>query len=80
MNIFDPNESVNKKIILCMYMHGTKKIYMRPGATKGTLRRENENSFFDVLCLITFHWLFKNKKLLSSPIFDKVIVTSMFRN
>ena len=23
-------------------------IYMRPGATKGTLRRENENSFFDV--------------------------------
>ena len=28
---------------------------MRPGAMKGTLRRENENSFFDVLCLITFH-------------------------
>ena len=24
---------------------------MRPGATKGTLRRENENLFFDVLCL-----------------------------
>ena len=24
---------------------------MRPGATKGTLRRENENSFFDVLYL-----------------------------
>ena len=35
---------------------------MRPGATKGTLRRENENSFFDELCLITFHWLFKKKK------------------
>ena len=33
--------------------------YLRPGATKGTLRRENENSFFDVLCLITFHWSFK---------------------
>ena len=32
--------------------------HMRPGATKGTLRRENENSFFDVLCLITFHWSF----------------------
>ena len=32
---------------------------MRPGATKGTLRRENENSIFDVLCLITFHWSFK---------------------
>ena len=31
---------------------------MRPGATKGTLRRENENSFFDELCLITFHWSF----------------------
>ena len=24
-------------------------LYMRPGATKGTLRRENENSFFDEL-------------------------------
>ena len=35
--------------------------HMRPGATKGTLRRENENSFFDVLCLITFHWSFKKK-------------------
>ena len=34
---------------------------MRPGATKGTLRRENENSFFDVLCLTIFHWSFKNK-------------------
>ena len=36
---------------------------MRPDATKGTLRRENENSFFDVglLCLITFHWSFKKK-------------------
>ena len=33
--------------------------YMRPGATKGTLRRENENLFFDVLCLITFYWSFK---------------------
>ena len=32
--------------------------HMRPGATKGTLRRENENSFFDDLCLITFHWSF----------------------
>ena len=31
---------------------------MRPGATKGTLRRENENLFFDVLRLITFHWSF----------------------
>ena len=31
---------------------------MRPGATKGTLRRENENSFFDELRLITFHWSF----------------------
>ena len=35
-----------------------KSVYMRPGATKGTLRRENENSFFDVLCLITFYWSF----------------------
>ena len=35
--------------------------YLRPGATKGTLHRENKNSFFDVLCLITFHWSFKNK-------------------
>ena len=34
---------------------------MRPGAAKGTLRRENENSFFDVLCLITFHWSFLKK-------------------
>ena len=34
------------------------KRYMRPGATKGTLRSENENSFFNVLCLITFHWSF----------------------
>ena len=34
---------------------------MRPGATKGTLRRENVNSFFDELCLITFHWSFYNK-------------------
>ena len=34
---------------------------MRPGATKGTLRRENGNSFFDVLCLIIFHWSFKKK-------------------
>ena len=34
---------------------------MRPGATKGTLRRKNENSFYDVLCLITFHWSFKKK-------------------
>ena len=24
---------------------------MRPGATKETVRRENENLFFDVLCL-----------------------------
>ena len=31
---------------------------MRPGATKGTLRRKNENSFFDVLCLIKVHWSF----------------------
>ena len=53
---------------------------MRPGATKGTLRRENENLFLDVLCLIRFHWSFKKKKKLSSPIFDKVMVTSMFRN
>ena len=29
---------------------------MRPGATKGILRRENENLFFDVFCLITPHW------------------------
>ena len=36
---------------------------MRPGATKGTLRRENENSFFDVLCLITSNWSFFKKKL-----------------
>ena len=34
---------------------------MRPGATKGTLRRENEILFFDVLCLITFHWSLKKK-------------------
>ena len=34
--------------------------YMRPGATKGTLRRENKNSFFDV-CLITFYWSLKKK-------------------
>ena len=34
---------------------------MTPGATKETLRRENENLFFDVLCLTTFHWSFKNK-------------------
>ena len=34
------------------------KFNVRPGATKGTLRRKNENSFFDVLCLITFHWSF----------------------
>ena len=52
---------------------------MRLGAMKGTLRRENKHSFFNVLCLITFHWSLK-KKLLSSPIFDKVMVTSMFRN
>ena len=38
--------------------------YMKPGATKGTLRRENENLFFDVLCLITFHWSFKIKSFL----------------
>ena len=37
------------------------KRHMRPGATKGTLRRENENSFFDVLCLITFRWSFFKK-------------------
>ena len=36
----------------------TDQGYMRPGATKGTLRRENEISFFDELCLITFHWSF----------------------
>ena len=35
-----------------------KKHHMRPGATKGTLRRENKNLFFDELCLITFHWSF----------------------
>ena len=35
---------------------------MRPGVTKGTLRGENENSFFDVLWLITFHWSFFKKK------------------
>ena len=28
----------------------TQYIYMRPGATKGTLRRKNENSFF--LCIM----------------------------
>ena len=39
----------------------TTTSHLRPGATKGTLRRENENSFFDVLCLITFHWSFKKK-------------------
>ena len=44
----------NKKI---MY----EIMYMRPGATKGTLRRKNENSLFDVFCLITFHWSFKKK-------------------
>ena len=49
---------------------------MRPGVMKVTLRREKENSFFGVLCLITVHWSFKKK--LSSPIFDKVMVTSMF--
>ena len=54
--------------------------HLRPGATKGTLRRKNENSFFDELCLIIFHWSFENKIQLSSPIFDKVMVTSMFRN
>ena len=32
-----------------------KRVNMRPGATKGTLRRENKNLLFDVLCLITFH-------------------------
>ena len=37
---------------------GGYSLQMRPGATKGTLRRENENLFFDVLCLITFHWSF----------------------
>ena len=51
---------------------------MRPKVTKGNLRRENKNSFFVVLCLITFHWSLKKK--LSSPIFNKVMVTSMFRN
>ena len=62
----------------CFFNRTCTKIYMRPGVTKGTLRRENQNSFFGVLCLITFHWSFK--KLLSSSIFDKVMVTSMFRN
>ena len=32
---------------------------MRLGAMKGTLRRENKHSFFNVLCLITFHWSLK---------------------
>ena len=36
------------------------KIY-ETGATKGTLRRENENSFFGVLCLITSSGHFKIK-------------------
>ena len=35
--------------------------YMRPGATKGTLRRKNENSFFDVLCLLNSTGHFKIK-------------------
>ena len=39
-------------------MQLTKLQHMRLGVTKGTLRRENENSFFGVLCLITFHWSF----------------------
>ena len=38
---------------------GPPETNMRPGATKGTLRRENKHLFFDVLCLITFHWSFK---------------------
>ena len=37
---------------------------MKPGATKGTLRRENKNLFFDLLCLIIFHWSFKKKSFL----------------
>ena len=53
---------------------------MRPGAKKGTLRRENENLFFDELCLITFHWSFKKKFSFLVQFFDKVMVTSMFRN
>ena len=52
---------------------------MRPGVTKGTLRKENENLFFGVLCLMTFHCSFKKNKF-SSLIFDKVVVTSIFRN
>ena len=45
------------KLIECTNVENTTQ-HMRPGATKGTLRRENENSFFDDLCLITFHWSF----------------------
>ena len=45
-------------IARAFYSIGVSRPYMRPGATKGTLRRENENSFFDVLCLIIFHWSF----------------------
>ena len=41
-----------------IYLFMNLQYIMRPGATKGTLRRKNENLFFDVLCLITFHWLF----------------------
>ena len=36
---------------------------MRPKVTKGNLRRENKNSFFVVLCLITFHWSLKKSFL-----------------
>ena len=37
---------------------------MRPGVTKWTLRRENENLLLGVLCLITFYWAFKKNNFL----------------
>ena len=42
--------------LLCIGDYEKILQYMRPGVTKGTLRRKNENSFFGVLCLRTFNW------------------------
>ena len=54
---------------------------MRPGATKGTLPRKNKKSFFDVLCLITFHWSFKKNSFLVQFLTKLWLgPTSMFRN
>ena len=61
INFFPKIFSTKSPFVFKKYRFLENINYMRPGATKGTLRKKNENSFFDVLCFITFHWSFKTK-------------------